>query len=538
MVNINTSNGKYTITESLFKMIKENNPELLLEDDSYVISMLKNRGFDVNKIQNKNERQDLINKISNEMPSEGSQSNMKKYFDNVVDELTKSEDDLSELFRQNAIKRKQEHEKKLKNIKSQQEKNNEKKGTQEELFNDENLGNKPKKEIDDSKKDVILSQIRLHGKEIIDGFKNIENDYDFDSWINSKEGQYEINTAEKIHDSNENNEFNNNVDVNDKALLKKTSDKRNIELEDYLVSPYLINEIKLLESSSFKVVKRIKTLIHEYLGLYGDAIYAPVFDPEKILGTRWKSISNISDDENQYDLFGKTETLTDKAKKMMNNPYKILSQRNIREGVMNDSKILNEIDSFSSNAKLATGGFKITPYIKPGDESEDKIGTALKYYLSSMKSGKNSMVYDIMKEFLAIREYKNKNEGNADKENSAQKDIFSVSKYSDDEINKKIEDVAIGFLKTVVYKMEINNNKNFQRIIDVIRYDPTLNDIVSISNINAVRQFNTRETNLVFLSKVNNMPVVILNCVPLFAQGQEIFKNLKPIWGSLKQLKG
>ena len=520
MVTINTSKGKYTITESLFKMIKENNPELLLEDDSYVISMLKNRGFDVNKIQNKNERQDLINKISNEMPSEGSQSNMKKYFDDVVDELNSKENTVE------------------KNDSSKQEKDNEKKGSQKELFNDENLGNKPKKEIDDSKKDVILSQIRLHGEKVIDGFKNIENDYDFDSWINSKEGQYEINTAKKIHDSNENNEFNNNVNINDKALLKKTSDKRNIELEDYLVSPYLINEIKLLESSSFKVVKRIKTLIHEYLGLYGDAIYAPVFDPEKILGTRWKSVSNISNDEKQYDLFGKSETLTDKAKKMMNNPYKILSRKNIGEGVINDSKILNEIDSFSSNAKLATGGFKITPYIKPGDESEDKIGTALKYYLSSMKSGKNSMVYDIMKEFLAIREYKNKNEGIADKENGAQRDIFSVAKYSDDEINKKIEDVAIGFLKTVVYKMEINNNKNFQRIVDVIRYDPTLNDIVNISNINAVRQFNTRETNLVFISKVNNMPVVILNCVPLFAQGQEIFKNLKPIWGSLKQLKG
>lgn len=575
MINVKTLNGNYTITESLFNMIKENNPSLLLEDNSYIISMLNKSGFDINQIKNKNERDSFLNKVIDNIPSKSSQKEIRNYFDDIVSQINEKGDVNSLDFDK-------------KNNSNEKSDNKEKEAIQDDLFNDKNEnaikvnkelngipeifydkdGNRYQKNnqgeyvdkngnvIDDDtvkakydpdttdshtmkfddKKELFLNQLRSNGEkdkdEIFQMFTRLDDIGDeFKKWAESEEGKKDIGTAIRIH--NNSNEY---INPNDKALFKNDYKNKNQDIadirtiKDFLSSPNLIEEIKVLESQSFKVIKRVKTLVHEYLGIWGDVQYPKFFNPENIVNTNWKPIST------QKEL-----NVNNDVPNISNKTFKTIYKNNPKNESKNvfSNEILNEIDKPTfSNTKLAFGGFKIIPYVY--NNNEEDLGKALKLYISSMKSANNSLVYDMIKLYIKNREYFNSNSDNVNNEIDKSLTTKEISKNITYDKNdyELLEKFVIGFLNNVTYKMEINNNTNFQRIIDVIRYDPTLNDIVDVSNINAIKQFNTRENNLVFLSKVNKMPVTILTCIPLFAQGQEILKNLKPIWGSLKQLKG
>lgn len=547
MINVNTLNGNYTLTESLFKMIKENNPELLMEDNSYIINMLKSRGVDINNVSNK-QKQALLKDLYKKMPSNASSEDMKNFFDNYVKSFGSEEDRLNKIIgdpkQGELFSDKDKLGNKSEETTSKDDELN-KKSSQEELFSDKDkLGNKSKKTVDDSVAELIIANIEDYGEESL---KIDYADYDIDSWLKNEDNRKRYNDAIEAYEDNKNEESYRNELSNmktsgfnpyDKALNNFTS------MEDYLKSDNLIYEIKKLEESARKVIKRIKELVHEYIGNWGDAEYNYDDTTTNDIMKKYNNpmLNKISNNDNQF------KSLPIKYFKSGGSDYKNLagSYNNFSNDALfeDENALKKQTNKVSSLTKLAIGGFRLTPMITNKNDEVNK-GKALKYYLSSLKYAKNndknnSLVKSMVMDVINIREL-NMDITSHDKLSNVEQASRYVNKdikYNNKEANEDLEKLCFDFLSKVVYKMDVNNNPNFQRIVDVIRYDPTLNDIVNITNNNAIKQFNTRETNMVFTSKNNDMPILILTIVPLFAQGQEILKNLKPVWGSLKQLKG
>ena len=101
----------------------------------------------------------------------------------------------------------------------------------------------------------------------------------------------------------------------------------------------------------------------------------------------------------------------------------------------------------------------------------------------------------------------------------------------------KFENMAYNFLHNTVYRLVVNNDKNYNNILSIIRNDPALRDLFEIDFNNTTQQFDTKENIISYRNKQDNIVDALIIATPMFYQGKEIFKQLAKIGAYGERLK-
>lgn len=300
--------------------------------------------------------------------------------------------------------------------------------------------------------------------------------------------------SSEIKKENDKIDIDNDANANNSIVYNKNNSKKsNSILSNMLNDSELKEQIKEVEKISFNIIGRVKKLIQNYAGIAGSNT-APTkseFDDEKI-----KNLSN-------------------KNKNKYRNPL------NAKDNVYDDGTIKKFSTSsnmgrkLSSELKLAIGGFKLSPYF--GKDSYN--GKALKYYKSATIKSNNSKIDDMIQLLIDIKN-----------------NVYNLSSY-ERKIYPKFENMVYNFLHNTVYRLEVNNDKNYNNILSIVRNDPALRDLFDIDFNNTTQQFDTKENIISYRNKHDNIIDALIIATPMFYQGKEIFKNLSKIGDYGKQLK-
>lgn len=535
MVNVITTNGKFIITESLLNRIKENNPEILLEKKTTNKTFIKQQVDAHNKDASDKEKNRKVKEIlklidKGELsapfqPDDFKITSANNNSKSVDDDLILIDDSTKELIKNDIIER---------------------------IRNDRDY----EQFIKNDKKD--FDSVRNN---VINYFKEKYSKYNIDDWLSTdEETMKDINTEIRFKTDDEYKEKYGNAvkSIYDYSNNKSQSKDFSNELYNNKdLMKELQKEMTMVSNASRRILKRIQHIINVTLGIMGGINYSPrIFTDEEISNT-----FGNSDDSDNSDAFDEFNALNNSKKSNNVNHVNsdIIGKHNLTRKTINGinsevPKLIsrtpesytgklykynlledNSISKMAGNEiKMALGGFKITPSISEDDINSNTFGKALKYYLGELDDVSSTMLIKIVfNEILKIKNDKTK----GDEENIDKKASEKVERFFNQENKNELLSLGIKYLSNVSYSIIINNPSKFQQIVDVIRYDTRLKEDFDVKNSNAVKQLNTRETVIVFKDKNTKIPVLILTCVPFFARGRELIKNLKPGWDSLRRLK-
>ena len=273
-----------------------------------------------------------------------------------------------------------------------------------------------------------------------------------------------------------------------------TDKNNNYSVISLLNDEELKNQIQKVEQISFNIIGRVKKLIQNFSGIAGSNT-APTkseFDDEKI---------------------GK---MSKKDKSKYINPLNVNKNKTYKDGTIKDFSSSSGIDrKISSELKLALGGFKLSPYFGKNKYN----GKALKYYKSATKKSNNSKIDDMIQLLIDIKN-----------------GVYELSK-EERKYYPKFENMAYNFLHNTVYRLVVNNDKNYNNILSIIRNDPALRDLFEIDFNNTTQQFDTKENIISYRNKQDNIVDALIIATPMFYQGKEIFKQLAKIGAYGERLK-
>lgn len=452
MINVYIDDRYYTITDSLYESLQQNNGIIMeVADDK-----LHKKWLNV-----KNSVKQAIKVIDKDQ-----YENKKDEIDNALESLRKEYID---------------------DIKNHSEKDYNSKGYKEDLEYIKGLVKELTQEVSQQADIVTVSPDSVNQAETIIQTQNDETP----------------NENERSNDYNDSQaDFNNSgIDISGKIYNS---------LEDALADKKLRAEIHNVEHSVSVIIKRIKYLIHSYVGVWGSDEQA--------------TKSKFLDEPNDNDKVTSDNTSTIKPTlKSINgsiNEADNDANNNVKQYVDVKDTYKNSADlgrKVKSNLQLALGGFQIIPMF--GKDNLESAGKALKYYAGSMPEN-NSRINAMIRTFI---EYKTNPNRFGDE----------VDKYG-----KQFETMCNNFLHNTSYLLLVNNDKYYEQKLKAIRSDTLLRKYVTFSTRNPMHLLNANETVLSVTDIKNKILLLNLVVIPLFAKGREIFKELKPIYGYLKQLKG
>lgn len=302
-------------------------------------------------------------------------------------------------------------------------------------------------------------------------------------------------SSEVKKENDKNNEINDEINNDTLNDINKTNNlkKINSRLINMLNDSELKEQIKEVEQISFNIIGRVKKLIQNYSGIAG---------------------SNTAPTKSEFN-DEKINQLPEKDKNKFINPLNA-KNNTYKDGTIKKFATSSGMDrKISSELKLALGGFKLSPYF--GKDTYN--GKALKYYKSATKKSNNSKIDDMIQLLIDI---KNK--------------VYVLSE-EERKYYPKFENMAYNFLHNTVYRLVVNNDKNYNNILSIIRNDPALRDLFDIDFNNTTQQFDTKENIISYRNKHDNIIDALIIATPMFYQGKEIFKNLSKIGDYGKQLK-
>lgn len=413
---INTIHGQFDITQSLFEEIMRNNPEwILLEDDETTQKINLDTIYKDIKIHPENLRKWFNAAKSGSLKGVGLTQEEIDEFIRVHDE------ELSELFRQNAMKRRQE-------------------------------------------------------------------------------------TNDTSNTSTENNEETETIENPDMPKIIQMIQKFNRDQE-------LHKQIQEAETLATGVIKRVKDVIQTYAGLAGS----------HISGT--KSQFNTYDKTKEGNTVNNNTTTPSKSgtqtKEVMvahveQNDDKILNEEDTQNTTTTSEPVMNPTGTYKITSgtprkvktalQQAFGGFAIEPLFK----NVNQAGKALKYYKASCHKNNGKSLIDDMIDLMFYIKF----------DNEEQID----EKYQEE--MKKFESMVYSFLHNVVYKLEINNIQHYDNVLQIIRGDPTLNDMFNINYNYTRQQFDTKENVIMFRNKRDSIVDFLLVARPLLYQGRKLAKGV------------
>ena len=302
-------------------------------------------------------------------------------------------------------------------------------------------------------------------------------------------------SSEVKKENDKNNEINDEINNDTLNDINKTNNlkKINSRLINMLNDSELKEQIKEVEQISFNIIGRVKKLIQNYSGIAG---------------------SNTAPTKSEFN-DEKINQLPEKDKNKFINPLNA-KNNTYKDGTIKKFATSSGMDrKISSELKLALGGFKLSPYF--GKDTYN--GKALKYYKSATKKSNNSKIDDMIQLLIDI---KNK--------------VYVLSE-EERKYYPKFENMVYNFLHNTVYRLEVNNDKNYNNILSIVRNDPALRDLFDIDFNNTTQQFDTKENIISYRNKHDNIIDALIIATPMFYQGKEIFKNLSKIGDYGKQLK-
>lgn len=277
--------------------------------------------------------------------------------------------------------------------------------------------------------------------------------------------------------------------------VENISDKvNNYSVISLLNDEELKNQIQKVEQISFNIISRVKKLIQNFSGIAG---------------------SNTAPTKSEFD-DRKIEKLPKKYKKRYINPLNVNKNKTYDDGTIKNFASSSGVDrKVSSELKLAFGGFKLSPYFGKNNYN----GKALKYYKSATRKSNNSKIDDMIQLLIDIKN-----------------GVYELSK-EERKYYPKFENMAYNFLHNTVYRLVVNNDKNYNNILSIIRNDPALRDLFEIDFNNTTQQFDTKENIISYRNKQDNIVDALIIATPMFYQGKEIFKQLSKIGSYGERLK-
>lgn len=325
----------------------------------------------------------------------------------------------------------------------------------------------------------------------------------------SPEVKKEIKDAEVVSNT-DNNSNNNDVQDNQEQdnvvadnIIDK--DKEAEKLEHFINNADLKKQIASAKNLAGSIVKRIKKVIQSYVGIGGSAIPPIKGTTPTQQDTNAGSVTSVSND---------TSPVENEVGNIENSVVDTTTEQPKQK-----ASVLKNLSKVHPDVKLALGGFKLSPVITDFSRKNSDIGKVLKYYKSAQQKTSKSEIDDMISYLILLRT-----------------DPSRFEKTSDDVI-KQFETMAYDYLRSTVYKLEINSTKNYENILRIIRFDQPLSDAFYINNVDTIQQFGTRENAIAYKNKSDDIIDMLVIAYPLFSQGSEIVNNLKPIWNNMKKLK-
>lgn len=317
-----------------------------------------------------------------------------------------------------------------------------------------------------------------------------------------KNGNLSSDINDKVSSEIKKEQNKDSIDDN-KLGLDKSDNKNNSNINTDKNSNYsvisLLNDeelktqIQKVEQISFNIIGRVKKLIQNYSGIAG---------------------SNTAPTKSEFD-DEKINQLPEKDKNKFINPLNA-KNNTYKDGTIKKFATSSGMDrKISSELKLALGGFKLSPYF--GKDTYN--GKALKYYKSATKKSNNSKIDDMIQLLIDIKN-----------------GVYKLSK-EERKYYPKFENMAYNFLHNTVYRLVVNNDKNYNNILSIIRNDPALRDLFEIDFNNTTQQFDTKENIISYRNKQDNIVDALIIATPMFYQGKEIFKQLAKIGAYGERLK-
>lgn len=276
----------------------------------------------------------------------------------------------------------------------------------------------------------------------------------------------------------------------------------------------LHKQIQEAETLATGVIKRVKDVIQTYAGLAGSHISGTksqfnTYDKTKEGNTVNNNVaSQQPTDDNQ--------TQTVKFENVEWDDMEIMNEevaQNIQptsEPVMNPTGMYKITSGTPRKVKTALqqafGGFAIEPLFK----NVNQAGKALKYYKASCHKNNGKSLIDDMIDLMFYIKFDNEEQ---------------IDEKYQEEL-KKFESMVYSFLHNVVYKLEINNIQHYDNVLQIIRGDPTLNDMFNINYNYTRQQFDTKENIIMFRNKRDSIVDFLLVTRPLLYQGRKLAKGV------------
>ena len=275
----------------------------------------------------------------------------------------------------------------------------------------------------------------------------------------------------------------------------------------------LHKQIQEAETLAIGVIKRVKDVIQTYAGLAGSHISGS------------KSQFNTYDKTKEGNTVNNNTTTPSKSgtptKEVMvahveQNDDKILNEEDTQNTTTTSEPVMNPTGTYKTTSgtprkvktalQQAFGGFAIEPLFK----NVNQAGKALKYYKASCHKNNGKSLIDDMIDLMFYIKFDNEEQ---------------IDKKYQKEL-KKFESMVYSFLHNVVYKLEINNIQHYDNVMQIIRGDPTLNDMFNVNYNYTRQQFDTKENVIMFRNKQDSIVDFLLVARPLLYQGRKLAKGV------------
>ena len=276
----------------------------------------------------------------------------------------------------------------------------------------------------------------------------------------------------------------------------------------------LHKQIQEAETLATGVIKRVKDVIQRYSGLAGSHISGTksqfnTYDKTKEGNTANNNVAPQQPNNDNQAQQVKVENVEWDNMEIMNEEV----AKNIQptsEPVMNPTGTYKTTSGNPRKVKTALqqafGGFAIEPLFKDVNQA----GKALKYYKASCHKNNGKSLIDDMIDLMFYIKFDNEEQ---------------IDKKYQKEL-KKFESMVYSFLHNVVYKLEINNIQHYDNVLQIIRGDPTLNDMFDINYNYTRQQFDTKENVIMFRNKRDSIVDFLLVARPLLYQGRKLAKGV------------
>lgn len=457
MITVFTKNGLFNISQSLYESIRNNNPEFLIESNEdladVLIKALKNKlGIAGTKEQIRLLRNYLNSKdLSNHMTN---------------DEWKDLQNEVSQLFVQ---EKREEVEDLIKNATGDN-----KKVSEEDI----------KKNINDSAEEIAQKVLPNDEKPLINA-TSVENNEKIEQEKDKNTSPIVKKQQSKVSRS------------------KKISDGKISVLKDFIKNPKLKKEIINSEELAISLVKYIKRINYERLG---------------VLGSDTQAAKSFSKDAYDEDNKNSDAVLPNKVKMGAYKYYNDSDVRTTGQRVPLRNRYQKTSPYSSKNlgaeAKLALGGFKLNPI----PDNNEYLGLSLRFIGDAMEMNSGSILAKMISTEYKIRNHQEK-ELNATKT----------------EI-KAFDEMVKRFLQNISYQLVINSTEEFSRIIQVMKYDPKIRNNFNVREMNDIRVMDSKRTIITFVEKKSGNIALVIIAEPFLARTKELLKRASPLVSKISSI--